>query len=220
MLLRTIMPLLCEYEAFGDYVGPKTGEVGSGRGGAVELMKWSVQRWCDWLDALVHFDIHAAWHRLPELTDADPEKRELASLGVNQRWLGRMNAFSKDWWEWHHGEAAVRFEESEKWRTVGQAMAAQGERNWSYPDVDTVIISLWPLLKKNNWTYRDLLKVTRMILPAPHRYPLVCEPELATYCRNVLGLCKSGDKGRSSPQGKPRGWEVALKLCAQAKGSS
>jgi hypothetical protein len=83
-----------------------------------------------------------------------------------------------------------------------------------------VIISIWPLVKLNNWTYRDLLAVTRIILAAPHGYPLEREQELATYCQNVLGLRKSGLKGRSNPEGKPRGWEVALKLCPRSAESS
>jgi hypothetical protein len=51
-------------------------------------------------------------------------------------------------------------------------------------------------------------------------YPLENEPELATYCQNVLGLRKSGAKGRGRPDGQPPGWEVALKLCRQAQESS
>ena len=184
---------------------------------AVRLARRSVERWCDWIDAVIHFQTHAGWHLQPARFDPDPEKRELAALGINQRNFASMSDFSKTWWHWHHGEAAERFKESAKWPALGAAMASEKERIWNYPDLDTVIISLWPLLKRNNWTYRDLLKVARMILPVPHRYPLGCEPELATYCQNVLGLRKSGDKGRSSADGKPRGWEVALKLCPLSK---
>jgi hypothetical protein len=103
---------------------------------------------------------------------------------------------------------------------VGKAMSAQTDRIWNYPELDEVVIWLWPLLKRNNWTYRDLLAVGRMILPAPHRYPLESEQELATYCQNVLGLRKSGSQGRSSPNGKPCGWEVALKLCSKTSEAS
>lgn len=56
-----------------------------------------------------------------------------------------------------------------------------------------------------------------MIFAGPHRYPLAGERELAAYCPNVLGLRKSGPKGRSSPDGKPQGWEVALQLCPPDK---
>jgi hypothetical protein len=156
----------------------------------------------------------------PVLFHPDPEKRELALLGLHLRNFAGMDDFSKTWWQWHHGEAAEHFKESPKWTMLGEAMVSEQTKTWNYPDQDTAVISLWPLLKLHNWTYRDLLAVVRMILPAPHRYPLESEQELATYCQNVLGLRKSGVTGRSSPDGKPRGWEVALKLCPKRPESS
>jgi len=220
ILLRSIAALSYEHECYGDYIGPKTMAVLKHPAEAVRLARRSVERWCDWIDALIHYETHAGWHLQPVKFDPDPEKRELAALGINQRHFAGMSDFSKNWWQWHHGEAAERFKESPKWSTLGKAMADEKERIWNYPDLDAVIISFWPLLKLNNWTYRDLLKMARMILPGPHRYPLGCEPELATYCQNVLGLRKSGAKGRSSANGKPRGWEVALKLCPKAAEAS
>jgi len=220
ILLRSITPLSYEHECFSDYIGPKTIEVLKRPAEAVRLARRSVERWCDWIDALIHYQTHAGWHLQPVKFDPDPEKRELAALGINQRNFACMNDFSKTWWQWHHGEAAERFKESPKWPTLGKAMASENERIWNYPDLDTVIISIWPLLKRQNWTYRDLLAVVRMILPAPHRYPLESEQELSTYCHNVLGLRKSGSPGSSSPDGKPHGWEVALKLCPKSPESS
>jgi len=213
ILLRSITPLSYEHDCSGDYVGPKSMAVLKRPADAVKLARRSVKRWCDWIDAMFHYQTHAGWHLQPVIFDPDPEKLELAVLGLNQRNFAGLNDFSKTWWQWHHGEAAERFRESPKWPTLGKAMASESERIWNYPDLDAVIISLWPLLKLHNWTYRDLLALVRKILPAPRRYPLESEPVLATYCQNVLGLRKSGPQGRSSPDGKPRGWEVALKLC-------
>lgn len=99
-------------------------------------------------------------------------------------------------------------------------MAAEDEKMWNYPDLDLAIIICWPLLNKFNWTFRDLRAVARMILPEHRRYPLVNESELATYCQNVLGLRKAGPYGHSNPDGKPTGWEVALKLCSPPAESS
>jgi hypothetical protein len=45
--------------------------------------------------------------------------------------------------------------------TLGQAMVAQSDRPWLYPNVDSAIITLWPLVKKYNWTYRDLMQAVR-----------------------------------------------------------
>jgi hypothetical protein len=220
LLGRAFIPLAFEQERFSDFFGPQA--VGNPPPPAemVRLARRSVERWCDWIDALVHFQTHAGWHRQPAKFDPDAEKRELAALGINQRNYASMNDFEKNWWQWHHGEAAERFKNSPKWATLGKAMAAGNEKVWNYPELDRALITNWPLLKKHNWTYRDLLAVLKMIFPPPHRYPLASEPELAAYCQNVLGLRKSGPKGRSRPDGKPPGWEVGLKLCRQTEESS
>lgn len=220
MLSRSVVPLSFEHESYSDYIGPKTMDDAKRPVEAIGLMRRSVERWCEWIDALIHFETHAGWHLQPAKFDPDPDKRELASLGINQRYFADWNDFRKTWWHWHHGEAAERFKNSPKWATVGKAMESDDERPWRQPELDMVIISIWPLVKLHNWTYRDLQAVARMILAAPHRYPLESEQELATYCQNVLGLRKSGLKGRSNPEGKPRGWEVALKLCPRRAESS
>ena len=217
LLLKSITPLSHEHNFFGDYAGPKTMGVLKTPVAAMQMARRTIQRWCDWLDALIHFQTHASWHYQPARFDPDPEKRELAALGINQRNFAELNNFGKTWWQWHHGEAAERFKDSPKWPALGKAMADESERVWNYPDLDMAVISIWPLVKYFNWTYRDLLAVIKMIFSGPHRYPLESELELATYCPNVLGLRKSGPKGRSTPDGKPQGWEVALKLCPPDK---
>jgi hypothetical protein len=219
-LFRAVTPLSLEHEFFSDYVGPKTMEIIKQPADALKLARRSVERWCDWIDSVVHFQMHRSWHLQPAKFDPDPQKRELAALGINQRNFASLTDFGKDWWQWHHGEAAERFKDSPKWTTLGKAMSAENEKTWNYPDLDLALITCWPLLKKFNWTYRDLMSVVKLILPKHQRYPLEGEPELATYCLNVLGLRKAGPKGRSAPDGKPLGWEVALKLCCPPAESS
>jgi hypothetical protein len=213
MLHRALIPLSYEHDSYGDYVGLKTMELAKSRAEVVRLMRRSVERWCDWLDSLVHFKIHASWHLAPVMFDPDSEKRELAVLGVNQRNFAQLGDFGKKWWEWHHGEASVRFQDSPKWQTLGRAMAEDKERIWNHPDVDSAIIRIWPLLKRNNWTYREMRSVVQMVLPKRRRYPLESDQDFSAYCANVLGLSKSGKKGRSKRGAQPRGWEVAVKLC-------
>lgn len=219
-LRRAIIPLSFEHECFGDYIGPKTKGIAARPQELVQVARRSIERWCDWIDCMTHFETHASWHLQPAQFDPDPEKRELAALGVNQRNYADLGDFGKQWWQWHHGEAAVRFRSSPKWTALGKAMADETRKTWNYPDLDLALITCWPLLKKNNWTYRDLLEVAKQILPQHRRYPLQGEPELATYCVNVLGLRKTGTKGRSSANGKPPGWEVAMKLCSPTPESS
>jgi hypothetical protein len=214
MLLQSNFPLSVEHECFGDFIGPKSLDVAKEPWEALHLMRPTVERWCAWLDSLIHFSTHEMWHLSPVMFDPDAEKSELAVLGVQQRAFGHSSDFSKRWWQWHHAEASARFKDSPKWPMVGKGMAAQEQRIWNYPDLDTVVISVWPLLNRHNWTYRDLSAVVRRVLPTNHQYPLEREQDLAAYCSNVLGLRKSGGPpAKSSPDGRPPGHDVALRLC-------
>jgi len=176
-----------------------------------EILRQRVQRLCDWLDAVVHWHTHQHYYLSPVSFDADSEKRELASLGVNQRCWAHLSEFSKTWWQWHHGEAAERFKDSPKWDTVGKAMAAGQTRRQAHPDLDNTIICLWPLVQRHNWSYRDLLNVLLMLRQNPNDFIFAREHELATHCNNVLGLRKTGE-GKTTASGRPTGWEVALRL--------
>jgi hypothetical protein len=214
ILRGAIVPLSFEHECFSDFIGPKTMNVARQPREAVQLMRRSIQRWCDWIDANAHFQAHEMWHLSPTQFDPDPEKRELAALGVNQSLFPHLSDFSKQWWHWHHGEAAERFKDSPKWRTVGQAMAATQTKAWDYPELDQGVIMFWPLVKRYNWTYLDLLNVIRQVAPRPEAHPCENEQTLSTYCLNVLGLRKAG-RGKTTPAGKPTGYEVALRLCGR-----
>lgn len=215
-LRRAIVPLSFEHECFHDYVGRHAPDMQSQPQKAVQLLRRSMERWCDWIDAVFHFNTHFHYHVLPESFDPDPERRELAALGTLQRTFPELPPFSREWWEWHHREAAERFKNSHKWQTIGK-LAAAPLRNAPAP-VDEVVILLWPLVKKYNWTYRDLMAVVRQGLPGPHAYPLEREQDLAAYCSNVLGLRKHGTAaGVSSLDGRPKGCEVAWRLLARPK---
>jgi hypothetical protein len=168
-----------------------------------------VDRLCDWLDAIAHWRIHERYYLSPVSFQADPDKRELAGIGWQQRYFSKLSPVSKAYWEWHHSVAAERFANSDKWAMVGQAMSAQDTRYHPYLPLDQLVILFWPLVKRYSWTYRDLLNVIRAIPKQGTRYPCRKEQELAAYCNNVLGLRKQ-TAGRSSRNGKPEGWQVAM----------
>ena len=90
-------------------------------------------------------------------------------------------------------------------------MCADSTVPWLYPDVDSLVISLWPLVTRYDWTYRDLLNVIRHGLKRPDAYPCDTEQAFATYCENVLGLRKTG-QGASAKDGRPKGIEIALQI--------
>lgn len=212
LLRRAIIPLSFEHECFSDFIGPKTLGATKTPHEAVALMKRSVERWCDWIDAVVHFQTHMVWHLAPANFDPDAEKRELAALGMNQRHYAKLNDFGKSWWQWHHGEAAERFKASPKWTAVGEGMIGRNERRWATPELDEVVITLWPLLQRHTWTYRDLMNVIRSVADLPDGYPCQREQDLSAYCFNVLGLRKRGT-GKTASNGRPAGYEVAARIC-------
>ena len=218
-LANAAIPLSIEHDCTGDYIGPKSLATARLPKEAADLARRSIARWCDWLDACIHYRTHQFWHLAPACFDPDPEKRELALLGTIQRHAAGQTESSRARWQSHFSEAAERFKDSPKWSTLGKAMSAQSDRLWPYHDIDAIIISLWPLLKKHNWTYRDLLNVASEIISLSsinHKrstinYPLDSEQSLATYCTNVLGLRKSA-KGVTAKTGKPPGHDIALRF--------
>ena len=221
ILGRALLPLSLESGTPGALLATDPAASAQPPEKAAPLMRQSVQRWCDWIDAVVHWQTHFRYHLLPASFDPDADKRELAALGLMQRGFSALSDSSKARWQWHHREAAERLKDSPKRPTLGRIMAAPLRDDAGPAAVDQVAISLWPLLKRHNWTYRDLMAVARKVLPPPHRYPLEREQDLAAYCRNVLGMRKPpGLPGRSSPDGSPPGSEVALKLCRPPSGSS
>ena len=185
-------------------------------------------RWCSWLDAEIHLRTHRRWHESPACFDPDPETRHLAALGNAQRHLAKLDDHAKACWLADFTTAAEHYQNSPKWSALGQAMADNCDRLWQYPDVDTLVIALWPLVKAYNWTYRDLLNVIRPGLSrrSPAKagrstinnqlstpaYPCGSEQEFAAYCANALALRKKS-KGASAENGEPKGSEIAREWC-------
>jgi hypothetical protein len=179
---------------------------------AAAFMRATMHRIADWVEAITHAQMHLFSHFAPVAFDPDPEKRELAIIGVQQRRYPEMDDFQKAWWEWHHGEAAERLQNPAKWVMVGRGLADDQTRHHTYPILDDGIIMLWPLVLRFNWTFRDLMMVLRSVDRPWRTYPCEREQDLATYCSNVLGLRK-GQKGRSAKNGLPEGIEIARALC-------
>jgi hypothetical protein len=227
ILHQAVIPVGIEHEVFGDFLGPKTMAIARDPVRGPELARATLARWCDWLDAVIHYLTHRHWHLEPACFDPDPDQRELASLGVNQRNLADLSDPAKAHWQWHFAEAAERFKSSPKWPVLGLGLADPADRLWLYADTDLRAISLWPLLKRHNWTYADLLHVIQSLhaqpannsavhtpnsaVRAPHsalNYPLDREQTFSTYCNNVLGLRKSAP-GTTAKDGLPKGHQVA-----------
>lgn len=175
-----------------------------------------LMRLCDWIESRLHCREHCAWYGCPDCFSDDPETVHLANIGVAQRRLAEFS--ERDWKRWeeiHHRAALKHGGNLKKWGIVGKVQHNPAPRTWTHPEVDTLLIGLWPLVARYNWTYTDLLNVLDKLLPAPAQnaeraYPLDSEASLKMHCRTVCGLAKSR-KGKTAAK-LPNGWQIAENL--------
>jgi hypothetical protein len=178
--------LALEHEVSGDLTGTRAVDQDARPLQAIALIRGSIERWCDWLDAVVHLGTHAEWSLSPESVRARSRQWDLEPASALRR----------------ASTAAPR---------PGPAARAVGG-NWTFQEVDEAIISLWPLVKRHGWTYGDLLGVLRDVLRRPEVHPCRCEQSLANYCTQVLGLRQTLPQKRSRSE-RPAGYELAIRLC-------
>jgi hypothetical protein len=216
-LRHALARLSIEHHCTGDYFGIKTLQQFSQNSTPLNydlstINQRTLKRLCQWLDSEIHLRTHRHWHESPAAFDPDPETRYLAALGNTQRHLANLDLHAQTCWVHHMAHAAQQFKNSPKWAALGKAMSDNSDRSWLYPEVDTLVIGLWPVVTAFNWTYRDLLNVIRALLKRPETYPCTPEHEFPPYCRNVLGL-KKARRGRSAKNGHPLGFDIAQHLC-------
>jgi hypothetical protein len=174
-------------------------------------------RLCDWLESRIHEMTHRASYLCPDMFSPNADIAHLASLGFVQRKLAKLPARDKERFHGLLDRGAEKYEGTKLWPRVGKAMHDPQPGKWRHPKVDEIVISLWPLVLRHNWTYADLLKVLDRLLPAAshnedREYPLDCEDSLKMHCRSTCGLTKN-KKGKSA-EGMPEGWPIAEKLFA------
>jgi hypothetical protein len=116
-------PLSFEHDVSGSYIGPGVWTPEAGSRTAALRVRHTLKRWCDWLEALVHFQVH----------------------------------------QWHH------------WNSANL-------------ELDKAIIFLWPLLKRHEWSYGDLLQILRSQGTSRDLIPCQSVHQLAAYCQSCLGL--------------------------------
>jgi len=181
-----------------------------------ENARRDLMRLCDWIESRLHYGTHVAWYRAPDCFSDNPDKVHLANIGVAQRHLAKFSERDRKRWAGIHERAAAKHQADLRlWGTVGKVQHDPEPRTWTHPLVDAIVIGVWPLVVRFNWTYSDLLKVLDRLLPAPRdnedrRYPLDSEASLKVHCRSICGLTKS-KKGKSAGK-MPEGWPIAENL--------
>src|SRR5262245_41510403 len=78
ILFRALVPLSIEHESYYEFLRSRFADFDDRPREAVLSMRQTIERWCDWVDAVIHLQIHAHWHLTPECFQSDGKGRRLA----------------------------------------------------------------------------------------------------------------------------------------------
>jgi len=215
VLFKALVNLSTEHDSHGDFVGVRAPDITERPRSAAIWMRESLERWCDWIDSVIHLQTHSQWHLAPECFDPDPAKREATTRAINQRYLAQMRRLGMADWRSQASDTTQVCKEMPAWQMLPPPAISQPQRPWPHPELDEAIITLWPLVKRHNWSYTDLLSVLRDLVDSTDAYPSQNESNLATYCTRALHLRKAW-LGKTAKMDRPVGYVVALRLCPPA----
>ena len=167
-----------------------------------ELRRY-IARYCDWYESRIHSMVHTLYYYAPgSVSSPDEESRHLFALGVSQSGLPDLRPYDQEFWQWNHETALSKLTDPRKWKFIGQGFANEKARSHSHPEIDDAIITLWPLVRRFNWTYHELLNVLEAIAPRYRgRYPCDAVESIQKHCTLTVGL-KKGTGDRRGPAGK------------------
>src|SRR5438045_3385723 len=76
ILFKALVHLSTEHDGHGDFIGSRAPDLTERPRSAALWMRESLERWCDWIDAVIHVQTHPQWHLGPECFDPDPYTRD------------------------------------------------------------------------------------------------------------------------------------------------
>jgi len=79
-LSRAVVPLSLEHELSGDFDTTRAPDPSLRPREALTVLRLSLERWCDWIDAVVHLQTHARWRLNPETLGLSVPAREGGSM--------------------------------------------------------------------------------------------------------------------------------------------
>jgi hypothetical protein len=216
------LPLSVEHELTHEFLGrhsPSALRYNPNK--LIDLMRRSTVRLCDWLDSALHFRVLMEWHVMPDCFDPDPQKRELACLGINQRHFDSLNQRAQAHWLNHVSDLVEELPNSSKWAAFHQAASAPipERRPWPTQNIDLTIVKLWPLVKHHHWSAGELLYVLKRVLEEADFTPFSDETVLVAHTNHVLGLRYVGLQPGRRNDSEPAACKVALRLCTQQSGN-
>ncbi len=213
ILFRALLALSIEQECSGDLFEPRAPDQSKRPREANALLRQSLERWCDWIDAVIHLRTHAHSHLAPDsFSPLASTNSQSAPLSLESLPLAQSPAVASPPSLEPHFETAGSWTDTARWHAFSQAMLLQASTLWPFQEVDEVVISLWPLLKRQHWTYADLLNVLRDLLRRPEAQPCRNDQVFSAYCASNLGLHRIG-RGETAKDNRPAGYDVALRLC-------
>lgn len=195
---------------------------------ALIQMRLYVRRFCDWFDALLQSNAHFMYYHAPgAYHPGDEEARHLFTLGIGEGAMPHLSGYDQQFWRWNHESALHRLSNPSQWKFLADGVKNEGKRHQAHPEVDEFIIVLWPLMKRFNWSYNELLTVLEQALPHyVGRYPCDLYSNLQKHCLQALGL-KKGTGDTRGPAGKstsryeqcdppmPEGFEIVKAFIAK-----
>ena len=170
----------------------------------VSAFRTYAARLCDWLDCQIHWRTHFMYYHAPGgFMAGDEEARHLFSLGLSETALPELSAYDQRFWRWNHESAVRDLTRPDKWKFVADGVKNDDRRTHTHPEVDDCVICFWPLVKRFNWSYAELLIVLDRALPrCSGRYPCDSAVSLQKHCNLTVGL-KKGVDGQRGTSGRP-----------------
>lgn len=195
---------------------------------ATEPLRLYIRRFCDWFDALLHSNAHFMYYHAPgAYHPGDEEARHLFTLGIGEGAMPHLSGYDQQFWRWNHESALHRLSKPSKWKFLADGVKNEKTRHQAHPELDEFVIVLWPLLKRFNWSYNELLIVLEQALPqCVGRYPCDLYSNLQKHCLQALGLKKGsgatrGPAGNSTSRDEqyapsmPEGFEIVKAFIAK-----
>lgn len=95
LLFRGLAPLAMEHQSSGDFMEPRMADPSRRPREATTLLWQSLERWCEWLDAVIHLGVHAEWHLSGNAAAAAPEvpASDSPHRTLSQAFLAQANGY-------------------------------------------------------------------------------------------------------------------------------
>lgn len=185
-------------------------------------------RFCDWYECHLHGMVHTLYYNAPgAVTSPDEESRYLFALGLSQSDMPNFHDYEREFFLWTLETASKELTSPDKWKFVGQGFVNAEQRIQTHPKIDEAVIAFWPLVRRYNWSYGELLNVLEAIIPEYRgRYPCDSYQSIQKHCSLTIGLKKGKNDRRGAAgtqnrrqRGKgsslPKGYQIAKAMLAK-----